>query len=83
MIVNTLSITTYMHCRQCLHEIPENTSPQEYSSLDVGLTKQGLQVWCRRHQANIYHVDFEGRQHPANIRRDERAVSSPTKLRLV
>ena len=29
----------------------------------------GLQVWCKRHETNILHVDFEGNT-PANMRAD-------------
>ena len=75
------SITAYMHCQRCLDELPEGTSPQEYSSLDVGWTKQGLQVWCSRHQANVCHMDLEGAQHPTNVMAEK--ITPRFKLRLV
>ena len=37
-----------------------SASLQSYSQLDVGFTDIGLQVWCRRHDGNVAHLDFEG-----------------------
>lgn len=58
-------IQMFFHCKKCADELPERTSPQEYQQLEVGWTEAGLQVWCRRHNMNIIHVDFEGHCHPA------------------
>ena len=82
MIESTLSITAYMHCKQCVNELPEGTSPQEYSSLEVGWTKRGLQVWCFRHKVNVCHIDFEDARHPANDQA-KKAITSPPQLELV
>lgn len=65
-IPNTLEIESFMHCGRCLSEKPDDISPRDYARVNVGFTKQGLQVWCIRHNLNIVHIDFEGRQHPAN-----------------
>jgi hypothetical protein len=46
-------------------------SPRDYQQNDIGWTELGLQVWCRRHQANIAHIDFQGAQHPACLTRVE------------
>jgi hypothetical protein len=62
-----LSIQLYFHCRKCLEEKPEGMSPQEWSSLEIGYTALGIQVWCKRHNINVVHVDFEGVQHPGNF----------------
>jgi hypothetical protein len=63
-----------MHCKKCLAELVaivkrtgQGQSPAMYSRYDVGFTNEGLQVWCRRHEINIVHIDFEGQQHPANL----------------
>ncbi len=61
------SIQMYFHCRRCLKEIPHGTSPAEWSKLDIGWTEIGVQVWCRRHEINVVHIDFEGKRHPANL----------------
>ena len=65
------SITTFLHCGKCLKEWKDKVSgimsPQEYSSLDVGYSKIGLQIWCKRHNHNVIHLDFEGHKHPANV----------------
>lgn len=70
-ISNKLSISAYMHCSKCLEELPSDMSPQQYAAFDIGWTRQGLQVWCYRHKANIIHVDFEGMKHPANLTCEE------------
>lgn len=57
-------ILMYYHCGQCMEEIPEGTSPQEWSSLEVGATEFGIQVWCKRHDSNVINVDLEGQKHP-------------------
>lgn len=64
---NTNGIRVFMHCKRCLRERPEDKSPQEWRQLDVGFTKEGLQVWCTRHDMNVAHIHFEGMQHPANM----------------
>lgn len=70
---NTNSILSYLHCRQCIEEVKAGAaigmSPAEYQQLEIGWTKPGLQVWCRRHQSNVVHIDFEGQRHPANTTR--------------
>ncbi len=58
-------ITSFFHCALCIEEMPDGTSPQEYSYTESGWTEKGFQVWCRRHNTNIIHMDFEGHKHPA------------------
>lgn len=65
-IPSTNEIVQYMHCSKCLSDIPSGVSPAQHARLEVGWTKLGLQVWCRRHNCNVMHVDFEGAQHKAN-----------------
>jgi hypothetical protein len=66
---NENKIVHFMHCSLCLKELPKGQSPREYAQLEVGFTKEGVQVWCKRHEANVMHVDFEGCKHPANTSR--------------
>lgn len=66
-IPNTLQAHLYLHCGKCLNELPKGISAREYSQLEVGYTKLGFQVWCRRHECNVMHVDFQGQTHPANL----------------
>jgi len=51
-------------CSKCEAEFlaaqTDSASLQSYSQLDVGFTDIGLQVWCRRHDGNVAHIDFEG-----------------------
>jgi len=70
----TLSITQYVVCSKCADEIMQLDPPrslQDYAAMDVGFTDYGVQVWCRRHKANIVHIDFQGRKCPADFRRLE------------
>ncbi len=65
-------IQLYLHCRKCIEEITEGraggeNSPKEYQRIQAGWTKEGLQVWCTRHDLNIVHIDFEGTQHKADL----------------
>lgn len=69
MIGNDNQIKMYMHCARCLGDRPPTVSPADYSQLDIGWTDHGLQVWCRRHDCNVLHVDFEGVKHPASTSR--------------
>lgn len=60
-------IVAFFHCGKCLAEKPDNTSPREWAALEVGWTPIGLQVWRKRHEVNVCHVDFQGQKHPANV----------------
>ena len=60
-------IEMYLHCGKCLDELPSNITPRDWSMVQVGWTKQGIQIWCNRHNCNVMHMDFEGQTHPANV----------------
>lgn len=69
-----LSIDNYIACQKCADELAGLSPPQslqEYAQIDVGFTALGVQVWCRRHQTNIVHIDFQGHRLPADFRRLE------------
>jgi hypothetical protein len=66
-IPSTKEIKLFFHCRLCLSEKPDGVSAQSYSQIEAGWTELGLQVWCKRHNVNVVHIDFEGQQHPANL----------------
>lgn len=66
---NQLGILQYLHCKLCVQELPRGRSPEQFSRLAVGLTKQGLQIWCMRHDCNVLHLDFEGQRHPGDMTR--------------
>ena len=69
-----LSITQYVVCSKCADELATLSPPQslqDYATMDVGFTDYGIQVWCRRHKANIVHIDFQGKKLPADFRRLE------------
>lgn len=69
-IPNTNEIAGFIHCAKCLHEreVQElSMSPREYAQLEVGFTAQGVQIWCKRHECNVMHIDFQDAKHPANM----------------
>jgi len=70
-ISNDNKIGMYIHCGKCIESLPPDKSPREWAQLEAGWTKQGLQVWCKRHECNVVHIDFEGQCHPANTTRRE------------
>ena len=65
-------ITQHVVCAKCEEEylcgLTDSSSLQDYTKLDVGFTCIGIQVWCRRHHANVVHVDFEGQKLKADFR---------------
>ncbi len=67
VISSTNKITSFSHCGQCMDELPEDQSPREWAQLEVGFTDIGIQIWCKRHERNVMHVDFQGQKHPASF----------------
>jgi len=53
-------IHLYFHCKKCLEELPMGMSPRDFSRNETGWTKEGIQVWCIRHDENVVHLDFKG-----------------------
>lgn len=76
-IGNANEIQMYTHCAICLREVPSDTSAAEYARLNVGLTPQGVQVWCVRHDANVMHIDFQGQKHPVNTTSKIKVAAPP------
>jgi hypothetical protein len=64
-ITDDNQVQQWLACSLCLKEIPDDTSPAEYSSQQAGWTRYGLQIWCNRHGCNVINLDFEGRNLPA------------------
>lgn len=65
-------ITAPLVCSACEEEFMSGStdaaSLRDYSRLDAGFTDRGLQVWCRRHDRNVCHVDFDGMTPDADLR---------------
>ena len=59
-------------CLKCEAEFllgsTDSRSLQDYSRLDIGFTSIGVQVWCRRHDVNVVHIDFAGQKPTADFR---------------
>ena len=66
------SIREPLVCAQCYDDVAQGytdaASLQDYARLDVGFTDKGLQVWCRRHDLNVVHIDFDGLMPEADFR---------------
>ena len=58
-------IVQFFHCKKCGENIPPGMSPSDYQDIEVGSTEIGFQVWCKRHDMNIVHIDFQGHKHPS------------------
>jgi len=43
-------------------EQPEDASMRDWARLNVGMTPNGLQVWCVRHDVNVGALDFRGQK---------------------
>ena len=72
---NSNEIEMFLHCALCIRELPRGESPQTYASLEAGYTVKGIQIWCKRHNCNILHVDFEGTKHPGNTTRAKGGIT--------
>jgi hypothetical protein len=53
------AITSYIHCQRCVAEVPAGESPKSYARLSVGLTKDGIQVYCARHEINVTRMAIQ------------------------
>lgn len=68
-IPNSNEIKQFFHCANCMKDLPSGKSPREWAQLEAGFTELGVQVWCKRCECNIVHIDFQGQCHPANMTR--------------
>ena len=68
-VSNLNNIVQYLHCGMCLKQSGDK-SYQPW--LEVGWTQFGIQIWCRIHDVNIVHMDFEGSKHRADQTRQRK-----------
>ncbi len=76
---NKKEIRAFYQCGLCVAEYKQlcavddpsvnGVSPGDFHRLEIGSTPYGFQVWCRRHDVNVIHADFEGRKITANMTR--------------
>ena len=59
-------------CETCLKEYAAFQNPditlRDYIKVDVGFSRNGIQVWCQRHNKNVCHIDFESKRPLADFR---------------
>ena len=47
-------VSFWMHCKECIKEVPVGMSPKEYSRQQAGITEDGrIVVWCNRHEMEV------------------------------
>ena len=63
------NILRFFHCTLCLNEMPDGVSPRDWMDIEAGWTIEGMQVWCKRHDCNVIHINFEGQKHMATTDR--------------
>lgn len=63
MTSNKNEIDLFAHCRSCYEEKPKHKSMREYSSVEAGKTKRGIQIWCKRHDKEIFHYLIDWGEH--------------------
>ena len=47
---------SYANCSLCYAIRPADVSPREHGKIEVAVTREGLIVWCIRHEVPILHV---------------------------
>ena len=66
------SIKSNIVCKKCIEELSLQSSTdlnlKNFVRFEVGFTNLGVQVWCIRHNINVCHIDFEGKQLSADFR---------------
>ena len=58
-------IEQFMHCSKCIDELDKSEdefkgSFRDFAKIEVGFTKEGFQIWCKRHEINIADFDLMG-----------------------
>jgi hypothetical protein len=43
-----------------MRQKPARSSPRDWQQIEAGWTEVGFQVWCKRHNVNILHIDLAG-----------------------
>lgn len=59
-IINNIEM--FFHCASCMPDKPRGISPRDYADLEVGWTRKGLQVWCKRCDKNVINIDLLGQK---------------------
>ena len=64
-------IDQHIICANCEEEFQAGStdisSLQNYTKLCIRFPDFGIQVWCRRHDANVVHVNFNGQKFKADF----------------
>lgn len=55
-------IHMFFHCANCMSDKPSGITPRDYLDVEVGWTKKGLQVWCKRCEMSVIDIDLLGQK---------------------
>jgi hypothetical protein len=56
------AIIKFMHCANCMKQKPLGISPRDWANIECGWTAHGFQVWCKRCEMNVIHIDLLGQK---------------------
>lgn len=73
---NENHITRAFVCGRCQAERPATVTLGEYAQLVVGLTPDGIQVWCERHDGNVVHLRATIQNVDATCAKSSRSATS-------
>ncbi len=59
-MITKIKIVRFVHCKNCMDNLPVGVSPLEYQWVSVGWTPKGFQIWCNRCDMNVGSYDFKG-----------------------
>lgn len=63
----------FLHCRQCIDELPEDISPQEYVNNEIEVREDlTVIIRCIRHQSEVCHFKIDPNDAFARIMRGEK-----------
>lgn len=66
-VPSTNEIKHVLECKMCALTCPAGMDIHDWQDVTIGFTPYGLQMWCRRHQMNIFHADFRGSRVAFNV----------------
>ena len=73
------NITAPIVCQSCLQEYQNICEPpfalRDFVEIDVGFTEIGIQIWCKKHNKNICHIDFDGHKLKSDFRCLDKDIS--------
>ena len=54
----------WVHCGKCMLAKPKDVTPEKWARNNVKVTRDGVQIWCTRHDLNVAHVQVDWGHEP-------------------